>query len=345
MQMKGFEFLKNNGAQRVRNYDPQPFLLDDGTQEADASDERKELAYEYSLEKWREISILECVPPDDWRWKPLRFIDGKDLGRTVAWLQTREGHPMPVRLAEVGATAITKQNNQLRREYESIERVVSLIVKPFPWDEVESFAIALQEQGFRFLPCLAEPSYSFEQMRRATQNRTKEAMDVLEKLALAQESMQPTLVDGRLEPRMGAFDQHTDPVVGLIKTHYRTFLHPAGLRLLCELRPGERTPAFLLEKKLGVISWYLRLNGQGEMPDWGVVRMEIPRSFFEEIIKRDFTYLDHLSHIVYTYRCQGTGYSRAPISIYPVQRAEECLGALFTPVETLVQRFYRYTNL
>ena len=47
--MKGFEFLKNNGAQRVRNYDPQPFLLDDGAQETESSDEQKELAYECSL--------------------------------------------------------------------------------------------------------------------------------------------------------------------------------------------------------------------------------------------------------------------------------------------------------
>jgi hypothetical protein len=54
--MKGFEFLKNNGAQRVRNYDPQPFLLDDGTEETDASDEQKELAYECSLDKWRALN-------------------------------------------------------------------------------------------------------------------------------------------------------------------------------------------------------------------------------------------------------------------------------------------------
>ena len=115
--------------------------------------------------------------------------------------------------------------------------------------------------------------------------------------------------------------------------------------MLCELCPGERTPAFSLKKKLGVVSWYLRLNGQGEMPDWGIVRLEIPKSFFEEVIKCDFSYLNYLSNIVYAYRCRGTSYSRTPISIYPVQRAEESLGALFTPVETLVQRFYRYTNL
>jgi hypothetical protein len=263
----------------------------------------------------------------------------------VAWLQTQEGYPVPVRLAEIGATSFTGQDRQLRREYETIERVLSFVVNPFPWDEVESFAIALQEQGFRLLPCLAEPSFSFEKMRRATQNRTKEAMDLLEKQALAWNNDLPTLVDGRLEPRMGAFDQRTDAVVGLIKTHYRTYLHQNGLRLLYELLPGERTPAFCLEKKLSVVSWYLRLNSQGEMPDWGLVRLELPRNFFEEVINRDFSYLDYLSNLVYAYRCRGTDYKRASISIYPVQRAEESLGALFTPLETLIQRFYRYTNL
>jgi hypothetical protein len=341
----GFEFLKNNGAQRVRNYDPQPLLLDDGILEEELSEEQPDLFYERGRDRWNALEIRDSIPPADWPWRPIRFIDGKDYGRTVAWLQTQEGYPIPVRLAEIGATSFTDQDRQLRREYETIERVLSFVVNPFPWDEVESFAIALQEQGFRLLPCLAEPSFSFEKMRRATQNRTKEAMDLLEKQALAWNNDLPTLVDGRLEPRMGAFDQHTNAVVGLIKTHYRTYLHQNGLRLLYELLPGERTPAFCLEKKLSVVSWYLRLNSQGEMPDWGLVRLELPRNFFEEVINRDFSYLDYLSNIVYAYRCRGTGYKRASISIYPVQRAEESLGALFTPLETLVQRFYRYTNL
>lgn len=341
----GFEFLKNNGAQRVRTYDPQPLLLDDGILEEEQNKEQSDLFYECEKDRWQAIDIRNSIPPTDWPWRPLRFIDGKDYGRTVAWLQTREGYPVPVRLAEIGATAFTDQDSQLRREYETLERVLSFVINPFPWDEVESFAIALQEQGFRLLPCLAEPSFSFEKMRRATQNRTKEAMDQLEKQALAWNNTLPTLVDGRLEPRMGAFDQHADAVIGLIKTHYQTYLHENGLRLLYKLLPGERTPAFCLEKKLSVVSWYLRLNGQGEMPDWGLVRLEIPRNFFEEVINRDRSYLNYLSNSVYAFRCRGTGYKRAPISIYPVQRAEESLSALFSPLETLVQRFYRYTNL
>jgi hypothetical protein len=343
----GFDFLKNNGAQRVRHYDPQPFLLDDGVILVDTADERKELGYEQEPDAWEAIDVLTCIPPADWPWRPLRFIDGKDVGRTVAWLQTRKGNPIPVRLAEIGAAVMTNQDGQLRREYEVMERVVSVVVNPFPWDEVEGFAIALQEQGFRLLPCRPqELSYNFEVMRKATQNRTKDEMEILEKQALAVNSTPPTLVDGRLEPRAGAFDQRITPVAGLIKTHSRNYLHPGGLRLLYELCAGQRTPAFCIGNKMDLITWYVRLNGQqGEMPDWGIVRLEIARQFFEQTIQRDFIYLNYLSHIVYAYRCRDKSYSRAPISIYPIQRVEESLGSLFTSIETLVQRFYRFTYL
>lgn len=343
----GFDFLKLHGAQRVRITNPLPMLLTDGMAQILVPQESKELGYEQEPEKWKAIDIAGCIPPADWPWRPQRFIDGKDLGRTVAWLQTRHGHPIPVRLAELGAVVMHNQHGQLRRGYEVVERVISLIVHPFGWEDVESFAIALQEQGFRLLPCQPEElSFSFEEMRRATQHTTQNEMQALEKQALGMDSRTPTIVDGRLDPRSGSFDQHTDPVVGLIKTHAHTYLHSRGLQLLWELQPGERTPAFRIEGKMGLISWYVRLSGQqGEMPDWGVVRLEIAHHFFKDVIQEDLTYLDYLSHLVYTYRCRDTSYSRAPISIYPIQRAEESLGALLSSTETLVQRFYRLTDL
>lgn len=344
----GFEFLKNNGARRVRHYQPQPFLLEDGITQASTDEEQRNLDYELAHDQWHPATIVDQELPADWLGSPLRFIDGKDVGRTAAWLQTRKGHPIPVRVAEIGAVVIEKKQGELRRVFDTVERVVSMIIDQFPWDEVESFAIALREQDFRLLPCTpaAGPSYSFEEMRRATQNRTQNEMGRLEKQVLAMCDTLPTLVDGRLDPRAGAFDQRLSPVVGMIKTHSRNYLHPAGLRLLYEMQAGQRTPAFHIQGKLDLVSWYVRLNGlQGEMPDWGVVRLEITRQFFEQTVNKDFSYLDCLSRVVYDYRCRDTHYGRAPISIYPIQRAEESLGSLFSSQDTLIQRFYRLTNL
>ena len=241
-------------------------------------------------------------------------------------------------------------NGELRREFSRVERVVSLMVDPFPWDEVESFAIALKRQGFRLLAC-DQPeggwSYDFERMRKTTQNRSNDEMTRLERQALARDSAMPTIVDGRLEPRARAFDHANDPVVGLVKTHSQNYLHSQGWRVFYNLRPGQRTPAFqVAARNLAVVSWYVRLDGdRGELPNWGIVRLEVPQPFFEMRLGKDWTYLDHLTELVCEYRCRDEGYSRAAVSIHPIQRAEESLGALFTASDTLVSHFYRLTTL
>jgi hypothetical protein len=335
-----------------------PDLLGDGITLSDDPEEETGLDYEVEAQHWEPIDVPERPSHGDPAIEPVRFVDGKDVGRTVAWLQSREGYPVPVRLAEIGAVVMRNVGGQLRREYGTVERVVSLVVDFFPWDEVESFALALHEQGFRLLPCKLPDSdsdgqrewgllFDFERMRKTTQNRSNDEMIRLERHALAMGSNEPTIVDGRLEPRAGAFNARTDPVVGIIKTHSRNYLHPQGWRVFYRLRPGQRTPAFRLEaRNLDVISWYLRLDGAaGELPNWGVVRVELPQRYFEDTLLRDTRYLDGVSRLACRYRCFDSGYGRAAVSIAPIQRAEESLGAIFTNADTLISRFYHLTGL
>jgi len=49
--------------------------------------------------------------------------------------------------------------------------------------------------------------------------------------------------------------------------------------------------------------------------------------------------------LICQYRCTDKSYQRASVSLYPIQRAEECLGALFTGAETIINRFYSLTQL
>ncbi len=346
----GLEFLHDNGGRRIRNYDEQPFLLSDGLVQKEAEQEGIDRGYEVPPEEWAARDAGAAGGYSSWPLRPTRFVDGKDVGRTVAWLQTREGYPVPVRLSEIGAAVLCDMNGELRREFSRVERVVSLMVDPFPWDEVEAFAISLRREGFRLLAC-DQPeggwSYDFERMRKTTQNRSNDEMTRLERLALAQDSATPTIVDGRLEPRARAFDPDSDPVVGLIKTHAEDYLHPQGWRVFYDLRPGQRTPAFhLKEKNLSVVSWYVRLDGdRGELPNWGIVRLEVPQPYFEIRLNKDWTYLDRLTELVCAYRSRDEGYGRSAVSIHPIQRAEESLGSLFTSSDTLISHFYRLTSL
>ncbi len=344
-------FLRDHGAHRVRNYAPQPMLLDDGLMATDNPDEvdRVDLSYEVPAELWapRDVPPLDGAP---WPLRPCCFVDGKDVGRTVAWLQSQEGYPVPVRLSQIGAIALRNEGGELARRHYEVERVVSLIVDLFPWDEVEAFAIGLRENGFRLLPAEKPPDnecFDFESMRKTTQNRSMDEMTRLEIRALASLIPTPTIVDGRLEPRRRAFDPAASPVVGVIKTQRENYLHRQGWRTFYELRPSQRTPAFQLKaRNLTVVSWYVRLDGaNGELPNWGVVRLEVPEPFFAGALSQDWTYLDRLSCLVCDYRCLDANYGRAAVSLHPIQRAEEKLGAIFTPTDTLASHFYHLTRL
>jgi len=345
----GLEFLYKNGAQRMRDDIVGPLLLDNEYEQSDVQEVQQCLEYEYPAQKWSTLPVHHTSIPAEWSLCPQRFIDGKDLGRTVAWLQTEEWYPIPVRLSEIGAVIIQNVEGRLRREWYTIERVVAMIIDPFPWYEIESFAIALQEENLRLLPCKKPQgrlTYDFQEMRKATQNRTLDEMMRLEKRALVHTCDAPVLIDGRLESRYGGFDEMLTPVVGMIKGHHRDYLHKEGWRVYYSLRCGERTPAFLLKQKnIDVVSWYVRIDGTGgDLPNWGIVRLEIPAKFFEKLDK-DWDYINRLSYLVCEYRCRDKSYERASVSLYPIQRAEESLGSLFTGADKIIQHFYKLTQL
>src|SRR2546427_13027432 len=102
----GLDFLRLHGARRVRSYDPQPLLLDAGVVQSDNPDETVGLDYERPPQHWTPRDVMGSVSPADWPLRPVRFVDGKDVGRTIAWLQSREGFPVPVRLSEIGAVVL-----------------------------------------------------------------------------------------------------------------------------------------------------------------------------------------------------------------------------------------------
>ena len=68
----------------------------------------------------------------------------------------------------------------------------------------------------------------------------------------------------------------------MVKTHAQNYLHDQGWRTLLDLRPGQRTPFFKIDRRqtgsesaLPVATWYLKLAGS-DLPNWGVVRVEVP---------------------------------------------------------------------
>jgi len=361
----GLEFLLTNGGSRMRQYEAQPVLLDNGLMEAVEATQYAGLGYEQQPEEWQKIDVSRTIAPEDWEWKPRRFVDGKHVGRVATCLFSAERYPVPVYLSQIGAVEMREFGSSLRRTGETAETVVVLMAHLFPWDEVEGFADALQKEGYRMLIAekprplkegeVAAYSYDFERMRKTTHNRSNDEMLRHEKQIIAGCCDVPTIIDGRLEPRAAAISRAAAPTVGVIKKHAQNYLHPRGWQTFYDLRPRQRTPAFLLtsddqvkkEIRFEVVSWYLRLEGsQSEMPNYGVIRVEVPAKFLKNGLgDLNQNYINRLSQLLCDYRSRDEAYDRSAVSIYPIQRAEESLGSLFQPTEAELGRFYRLTKL
>lgn len=361
------EFLRSHGGRRLRIYPEQPLLLQPEAAggAAESDNETVELSYEVPAAEWRPMALTQEGLPGE--AAPRRFIDGCHSGHTVAWLQDAQGHPIPVMLSEIGGICMRIDGRALVREFAVVERVVTMIIDPFPWEQIEAFAAALQMEGLRLLPAAPPrsssgeraprgPSYDFEAMRQQVQHRSNYEMEVCEELSLCNDLEVPTLVDGRLESRLKRLDMQDKPIVGVIKQQHKGYLHARGWQVYYQLQPGARTPAFLLragprrseadQRKLEVITWYLKLDGErGALPGWGVVRVELPRAYFEGAIQRDYRYLDWLSGHILALRCARASYPRGPVSLEPIVRAEESLKSLFSDPRWLTQRFYHLTGL
>lgn len=319
----------------------------------DKEPEQVDLGVEVEPGAWMplDLALPPGFRPSDWDQRPRRFVDGKDVGLVVAALHAPVGYPVPVRLSQIGAVVLGDEDGVLRRQAEVVERAVTFITHPFPWHEIEGLAIALQEHGLRVVharePLIDEPSdlFDYTLLRKGTSNASNNEMKLLEEGLAAQfYDDVSTVVDGRLEPRFGQRRQST-AVVGVIKTHQRRYLHPLGLQVRYALRPQQRTPLFSITTgSFPVVSWYLRFAAG--LPDEGVVRVELPRDYYQGLpLAEQRSYVDRLSATLYQYRCRQEDYGRAAVSLHPIVRAEESLGALMEPMNRLVSQFYCLSGL
>ena len=77
------------------------------------------------------------------------------------------------------------------------------------------------------------------------------------------------VVDGPLRGRT-----HLDRTVGYIKSHHAAYLPAGPAAVIGALRPGQRSPVFMMGTSWRRSSWYLQLPGAQGAPWAGVVRLE-----------------------------------------------------------------------
>lgn len=351
------EFFRRHRATAVGAGPPLPTRGDDPDDRPDAVDH----AAEVDPPDWRPLTPSEQPIGDDER--PARFVDGCYSGEPVTCLRgPAHGWPVAVVLAEVGGVAMRLHGRELRREFYGLERVVSLVADAFPWDEVESFAAAVGNQPdfpARLLPARrpaddANP-FDYGVHRQQAEVRARQEMNNWEQVALAADPEAVTLLDGRLPSDLiGGQVRRPGLVVGVVKTHAGNYLHPDGWRALLDLRAGQRTPFFRIDRRqtggkapLSVATWYLKLAA-GDQPNGGIVRVEVPWAQFTArwpARHQQTGFVGRLSRWLIDARCRQASYGRAAISLDPVVRAEDSLKSLFTPFGVLRNRFLRHAGV
>lgn len=343
------QFFRKNAATAVGPTPVQPSPDAEGLDDAETIDRGVEKAEA----EWAPITVPEA-PARDGEY-PTRFIDGSQAGQPVICVRAPGGWPIPLVLGEVGAIALKSVGRRFEREFVIVERVLSFVADPFPWEEVEAFASALvntPELKLRVLPANlpqeAHNPFDYEVMRKQANTRVHQEMLALERLALAACPRTATLVDGTLNHVKGNPAPGDPLLVGVTKTQAKNYLHEQGHRTLLNLRPAQRTPIFKYAGARGeggslpVASWYVKL-GSGPLlaPNWGYVRVEVPWVQFEKQFRADFGFVNRLSRWLIDARCRADSYARMPVSLEPIVRAEDAIKPLFTPLQVLVNRLYR----
>ncbi|MEV5414515.1 hypothetical protein AB0K60_37480 [Thermopolyspora sp. NPDC052614] len=111
---------------------------------------------------------------------------------------------------------------------------------------------------------------SVEELSLALQRQvTQLEIDLAVRYRAAADEADLLLVDGPLRGRT-----HLPRTVGYIKTHHTSYLPALQSGTVTALRPGQRTPVFLMGTSWRRHAWYLRLPVRSTAPWAGVVRCE-----------------------------------------------------------------------
>jgi hypothetical protein len=349
-------FFRTYGASAVGDTPPQPLTPLSEDEDFAEGVNPVELDVEMPADQWTAKVVGEA--PAKPREYPIRFIDGSLSALPVLCLRPQQGWPIPLLIAELGAVALRLAKRSFVREFVMVERVLSFVADPFPWAEVEAFAAAVlrdPDLSARLVPANQPPEknnpFDYEVMRSQAYHRCEQDMLNAERLALASDPTAPTLVDGKLAGRIGTAEAARRPLlVGVVKRSTPIpGLHAECWRTLLGLRPGQRTPVFKLTGAGGgkladmpTASWFLKLAGGPRLaPNWGFVRVDVPWVQFTKDFGGDFGFVGRLSRWLIDARCRQESYTRMPVSLEPIVRAEECLKPLFTPLPLLSTRLYR----
>lgn len=317
-----------------------PFPAFEADEDDETAHDGMDLDFERAQANWAPIAPGE--PTAD---VPVRFVDGSIVSRTAGCIVVG-GRRRPLIAAAISAAALELDGKTLRRgEGTRVLKVVAVHSNGIDEEHLREAWAVLHDAGIELRAGEAQViGHDFDGLRRTTRGIAMQAMEEAERDVMLAGIDRPTLVDGLLERRLAA-QRHDVPVVGLVKRQIASYLPAALQEIAYSLRPGERTPAFVLRtvQHVDLVNTYVRLSAEsGASPSYGIVRVTVSREYAEAAHARDLAaYLSGLAAYLYRLRHRDLAYSRAGISIEPIVRVEDHLKAIRPDVEAMIPRLHR----
>lgn len=230
----------------------------------------------------------------------LLFVDGVRRVDARIWISDGD-RARPGMCASVAAGAVRCDSARAR--------VVATTVCRAVYAEGSSAAgpVLTRHGTYEFVPCISD---SPDDLHRGIRDR----MALLETQIASSDGADLVVFDG---PLRGRTDRNG---VGFIKTQQLQYLPDPEQRVMGTLRPGQRTPLFLIGSSgFTRWSWYLRLPGPIAHPMSGIVRCELAGlGSLEDAARR----ADLVTATLPRYASEPHKDARAPQNLYPIAGLE-----------------------
>jgi len=246
-------------------------------------------------DQWRPIDADGAIALPRRVW----FLDGVRRIEARAWIQQADGDAEPGICASYAAGAV---------RCDGVARVVQVDVQRGLFSSSPD-AVDVETTCGPY-PVKKTASSSPEKLSLALQDCMGELEAQVASAVGCDQDGSLLILDG---PRRHG--QQLATAVGFIKTHDKSYLPPRQHAVVAELKPGQRTPVFLLGTKYRRHSWYLRLPGPAGAPWAGIVRCESSPNLARDAV---VALADTTARTLPRFASSEHKDPRAPQNLYPI---------------------------
>lgn len=341
--------LDTLGAKPYSNWGNEDDALLSDVEPVDNQQSVIDLELENSAEEWMPIPFSPELSSDP--RLPNWFLDGSVTSLEIAGSAIDNlGYPRVIRAGQMGVGATCRIANTSNKK--RFCRFVALNASGYGEMQIKPLRddLAQAEIPHDLLDWIPsndkdrESAFDLMNVRALVRDRARDEMLIRER-NLVEEIAEPVYADGRYVDHAPLNDAFL--VVGVIKSQRACYLSGRPLQVLYNLNKGERTPAFLIERRRGqgrsrtgnqVVTFYVRLTPPELVgPGGGLGRIEVSERYLRSQAKNGQRLLDQdnqglldaIAADLTQLRTRDLTYARGAVTVEPIRLIERELKLIF----------------